>query len=250
MMTSLQPIQKQSVSDAVFDQLRDRILHGDLVAGERLPAERILCEALGVNRSAVREALKRLEQARLVSVRHGGSSRVLDYRAAAGLDLLPDLLITATGGVDVDVVRSVVEMRSAIAPDIARLASARGEAGVANRLDAIVASMSADADRLDRLQDLAAEFWSELVAASDNVAYRLAYNSLRETYDRSRALLAEPLRAELSATDRYAALAAAVRAHDDDSAESLARELVHRGEAGIKSALGMLEQGAREGERQ
>jgi GntR family transcriptional repressor for pyruvate dehydrogenase complex len=239
--TSFQAIAKQSVSDAVFQQLRDRILSGELVAGERLPAERVLCEALGVNRSAVREALKRLEQARLVSVRHGGSSKVLDYRSAAGLDLLPDLLVTASGGIDVEVVRSVVEMRSAIAPDIARLAAVRGEPGLASRLDAIVAAMSAEDVRLDRLQDLAAEFWSELVAGSGNIAYRLAYNSLHETYDRSRAALAEPLRDELSATRCYGRLADAVRSRNEEAAFASARDLVTRGETGLVAALKILE---------
>lgn len=75
----LKPVRRQSLSDAVFDQLRDRIVSGAMRAGDPLPAERALCEALGVNRGAVREALKRLAQARLVAVQHGGASRVLDF---------------------------------------------------------------------------------------------------------------------------------------------------------------------------
>ena len=96
-MTALRPVRKQSLSDAVFEQLRDQIVSGAMVPGAALPAERVLCEALGVNRGSVREALKRLQQSRLVSVRHGGTSHVLDYRASAGLDLLADLIVTAAG---------------------------------------------------------------------------------------------------------------------------------------------------------
>ncbi len=50
----LKPVRRQSLSDAVFDQLRDRIVSGAMRAGDPLPAERALCEALGVNRGAVR----------------------------------------------------------------------------------------------------------------------------------------------------------------------------------------------------
>ncbi|MGB1580837.1 MAG: FadR/GntR family transcriptional regulator [Nevskiales bacterium] len=65
-------VAKQSLSEAVFDQLRSRIIRGDLSAGDELPSERILCDMLGVNRGAVREGIKRLQQAGLVQVRHGG----------------------------------------------------------------------------------------------------------------------------------------------------------------------------------
>src|SRR5512147_1770870 len=90
----LTPIPRKSLSDAVFEQLRDQIVNGQMQPGSPLPAERILCEALGVNRSSVREGLRRLQQAGLVAVRHGGASQVLDYHGSAGLDLLESLLVT------------------------------------------------------------------------------------------------------------------------------------------------------------
>ena len=52
-----EPEKKKSVSDVVFDQLRDQIVSGVLLPGEALPGERQLCEMLEVNRGAVREAL-------------------------------------------------------------------------------------------------------------------------------------------------------------------------------------------------
>jgi DNA-binding FadR family transcriptional regulator len=235
----LKPVRRQSLSDAVFDQLREQIVSGAMQAGAPLPAERALCEALGVNRGAVREALKRLAQARLVAVHHGGASRVLDYRSSAGLELLPDLLLT-DGGFDPLVVRSVIEMRSALAPDIARLAALRGGGTVADALDAIVARMNAAEDDLATLQALAMRFWSSLVDATGNVAYRLAYNSLRETYEKCMDLLTGVLADELSDRGGYAAIAAAVRSGDGAAAEQLARELTRRGERGLLEALAAL----------
>lgn len=241
LVESLTPVRRQALSDAVFEQLRSRILSGDLAAGAALPAERVLCEALGVNRSSVREALRRLEQARLVSVRHGGTSQVLDYRSSAGLDLLSSLL---TDGDDFDtrVVRGVMEMRSAIAADAARLAATRADASVAPRLRAIVAAMRRAGGDLAGLQALAVEFWSAIIDASDNIAYRLAYNSLRETYDQCRALLAEALAGELRDVDRYAAIADGVAGGDTVATERMARELVRRGEESIASILQQLDE--------
>jgi len=237
----LHPVRRKSLSDAVFDQLREQIVRGEMRAGTALPGERALCEALDVNRGALREALKRLAQARLVAVQHGGVSRVLDYRSSAGLELLPDLLLTEAGGFDPDVVRSVVEMRSALAPDIARLAATRGGESAAGTLDAVVERMEAAGDDLRALQTLAMEFWSALVDGTGNVAYRLAYNSLRQTYERCMDVLTGILADELGDRRSYRAIATAVRRRDARSAERLARALTRRGEQRLLDVVAALE---------
>jgi DNA-binding FadR family transcriptional regulator len=239
----LRPIRRQSLSDAVYEQLRGQILRGERTPGSALPAERALCEALGVNRGAVREALRRLEQARLVSVRQGGTSRVLDYRASGGLELLAALLLAPDGRLASQVVRDVLEMRSALGPDVARLAALRGGPTCANRLDPLAASMAGAAGDLARLQELVAAFWSELVAGADNVAYRLAFNALEESYTQWREIFAHALAEELTERKAYAAIAAAVRARRADDAEAGARRLLRRGEAGVLEALRRREPG-------
>ncbi len=237
----LKPVRKQSLSDAVFEQLRDRIVAGEIEAGTNLPAERVLCNVLNVNRGAVREALKRLAQARLVAVQHGGASTVLDYRASAGLELLPELLTTPSGGLDAGVLRSVVEMRSALVPDIARLAALRGGVETGRALDAIVSDMRAAAKDLPRRQVLAMDYWSYLVDGTDNVAYRLAFNSLRQTYDRCMTILTGLLSPVFSDVRTYAALALAVRAGDPKVAERLARRMTKAVEERLLLAVDALQ---------
>jgi DNA-binding transcriptional MocR family regulator len=61
-MQAMESIQKTSISEQVFVQLRERILKKVLPVGADLPSERELSETLGVNRGAVREAIKRLQQ--------------------------------------------------------------------------------------------------------------------------------------------------------------------------------------------
>jgi DNA-binding FadR family transcriptional regulator len=234
----LRPVRRRALSDEVFEQIRDQIVNGTLRAGSPLPAERVLCDALGVNRGAVREALRRLQQARLVSVRHGGTSRVLDFRTHAGLDLLPELLLAGPGGIDPAVLGSLLEMRSAVAPDTARLAAERSGPEVAAKLDAVVDAMRGAEDDPARLQDLAAAFWSLLVEGSQNIAYRLAYNSMRAVYDHCRALFTSVLSRETGDVALHAELAEAVRVQDAARAEEIARELVRRGEEDVKQALG------------
>src|SRR5215213_10644494 len=73
-------VQPVPVSDTIFDRVRADILSGTLAPGDPLPGERQLAEELGVNRHGIREAVKRLQQAGLVRVSHGGATRVLDWR--------------------------------------------------------------------------------------------------------------------------------------------------------------------------
>src|SRR6478735_5261738 len=129
----LQPVTRRSVPDEVFDQVLTEVVDGGLAVGDALPSERRLAEVLGVSRPAVREALQRMTQTRLLDVRHGGATTVRDYRKFAGLDLLPALLVRR-GSVDAAVARSVLEARLVIGPGVAALAAARGGPELSDRL--------------------------------------------------------------------------------------------------------------------
>src|SRR5260370_11816862 len=101
---ALQPVNRRSVPEDVFEQIVAEVLSGEMQPGESLPSERRLAEVLGVSRPAVREALKRLSAAGLVEVRQGGATPVRDLRRHAGLYLRPRLLILS-GELDLSVVR-------------------------------------------------------------------------------------------------------------------------------------------------
>jgi GntR family transcriptional repressor for pyruvate dehydrogenase complex len=235
----LEPIARQSLSQAVYARLRDGIVTGELGSGTNLPSERELAETLQVNRGAVREALKRLEQARLVSVRHGGGAHVLDYQSSAGLDLLSELLFSG-GNLNVALARDVLEVRACLGPEIARRCAERGGAPLAERLDALVEGMAAD-DDLVRRQALVMEFWATLVDGSHNLAFRLAHNSLMASYDTFSHLLTHVLEEELRALELFRAVSTAVRAGDGDAARAAAEALLALGERSLTAMLDTLD---------
>ena len=68
--------ERRLLPDAVAEHIQSAILRGELRAGDRLPPERALAERLNVNRSSVREGLKKLEQLRLVEIQQGSGIRV------------------------------------------------------------------------------------------------------------------------------------------------------------------------------
>ncbi len=234
----LRPVTRLSVSDAAYAQLRDEILSGRLAPGDAVPSERTLTELLGVNRQAVREALKRLDQAGLIEITHGGATKVCDYRTSAGLDLLADLLLHG-GGVDVVVARSVMEMRACIGPDAARLCADRvvpATVAAMERCTTAMRSALGEGDDL-RLAALDWELWALIIDGADNIAYRLAFNSLRAAAEPLNELLLPLRSAELRDVATRDAMVAAIAGHDSTAAEAAARHLLRAGSAAISLAL-------------
>lgn len=213
-------------SDMVHDRLRVQILRGELPADGALPSERELSSTYRVNRHAVREAIKRLQQAGLVQVSQGGATRVLDWRLTGGLDLLDDLAKTEEAGA---LRRSVAEMRASIGIDTARLAAERATPEQREELRRLGADLPDPADvRRYHERFLAYErLWSVIVDASDNLAYRLAFNTLvgaRKGRD-------EDLRVYQAEVDDPAAarrLALSIAQGDADDAARLAHGLLRR----------------------
>ncbi len=190
----IKPLERISVAESIYRQLRDAILQGELQPGDALPGERVLSEQLKVNRAAVREALKRLEQSRLVSIHQGGNTRICDFRRTATLEIVNQLLVDPAGRIDQKVARSMVEMRAAITPDIARLAAERAPVACAAELKGIVAAMRSSDGDVSRLRSLGEEFWATLAFHADNVAYQLVLNTVREVHDTYAPLLERLLR--------------------------------------------------------
>lgn len=235
--TSLKPVEKKSLADAVFEQLRDEIVSGRMEPGDALPAERGLSEMLGVNRGAVREALKRLEQARLISIQQGGVTRVRDFLEVAGTDLLVALLLTPEGELNTPIVANVMEMRTALAADIARLAARRAPQAVVEEVAAIVAHMKRDRRDIIALQEHSIEFWRKLVEGSENIAYKLALNSLEESYSKFKAVLLHTLEEEITDLEGYQVVLKALRERDEEGAFYEARRITELGEARMKVVL-------------
>lgn len=226
----------QSAVDATFALLQARVLHGRWAAGDRVPTEASLVAELGVSRTTVREALNRLASTGLIVAPHSGTRRVVDFRDRAGLEVLAELVVAPDGQVDLQVVRAVTEMRGAIAPDVARLAARRRSEEAAARLVALAGTLDPEAP-LQRLLDETLVWWTALVLASDNLAYRLAYNTLRSTYTEGSSLLQQVIADELRAVALYREIAAAVERRDEAGAAASCAALVGLGGSAIDAVI-------------
>ena len=69
------------LAEQVAQRIKDYILEEKLKSGDKLPTETAIAREMGVARSTVREAIKRLESQNILTVRHGAGSFVTDQPA-------------------------------------------------------------------------------------------------------------------------------------------------------------------------
>ncbi len=213
------PIPRLSVPDRVFDRLRQAILSGAYRPGERLPPQRALAAELEVNMASVREALGRLEQLRLVEVRHGDATRVLDWRRSGGLEAL-----VLHGSVDPALMRDLFEARLLLLVEAARLAAERrSEEQAATLLELARAVAIAEEDHTALLADWA--FMAALVEAAGNLIFQLILNSVRELYVPHAQAFAALVAHRDQLAGLYARAAEAVSMADGEGAAAAVAEL-------------------------
>ncbi len=197
-------------------------------AGSPLPPERTLAEVFGVNRHVVREALKRLEQLGLLATSRAGRTEVADFKRTSGLEILAMMAEHARGGAEANkYLLSVLEMRALIGADVVRLCAQRASRKVRNDLVRIAEEMRATtAD--DALFQLEVRFWEQLLEGADNIAYRLAFNSLVKGAYAMGPFAVQWSLAEIRGSDFRGPLAAAIAAGNATEAEEQTRTVMRR----------------------
>lgn len=227
------PIHRQSLSEALYSQLKDRIICGVYRPGDRLPSERVLSEETGINRGAVREAVKRLQQAGLLAVRQGGNHEVLDFLQEAGPELLPSLLVDQHGGFNPKAVMDLMVMRTVLAPEMAFAAAERITPDGVLALEALCADMRERHSDLPGLQHLALAYWQRVVVICDNVAFRLSFNALRKSYIKAWDALTFVLAEEFQDLAGFEAITHAMRSRDPKAAREAAGRHIRLGQRAV-----------------
>ncbi|WOF23701.1 FadR/GntR family transcriptional regulator [Microbacterium betulae] len=149
-----------SVADDVARHLERLILGGVYPPGARLPAERQLASEMAVSRTAVRDALARLEEARMIVRRQGSGTRVAE-------ELSLTAALASALAVHDDEADHSAELRSVTEPGVARLAAERITAAQLARLDDIVRSSEEEPDA-DRSVQLDIAFHVGVAEATGN----------------------------------------------------------------------------------
>lgn len=230
------PIRARRSSERVADAIRETIVGGSFGPGDLLPPERDLAERFQVTRNTVREALRQLEQMRLVHIRQGSGVRVQDYLATAGVELLAVLLRTAAAS-DHQLVADVLEARALLGAVIFDHAIDRIDADEVGPVVEAIGRFCEEATRAGAdarsLQDLEVTIHARLIRGGGNRAFVLLYNSLRHVYARVADLFEGVMSEPEPLAEAYRRAGAALSGGDRDEARRCFQEAFLLGQRGL-----------------
>jgi len=234
------PARTPNIADAIFADLRAQILRGQLKPGERLMGERELASSYGTNRNTLREAVRKLEQAHLVTVRHGRGVLVSDFRKTGTMELLaPYLQSGADMGELMRMLEDILVPRVMLIEYATRLAVRRAEANDVQRLKELSELVITAFDSKDaKVVAVGFQRWIDaLVDAGHSVAVRWIANpflqALRDLLDRMPTLwILEP-----SFPQHLRAVVEALDTGDEEAAVSATRDYYDRVDSQLLSLL-------------
>ncbi len=175
--TAVTPATSTTRAVATMNAIKAHILRNNLNPGDPLPTEAVLEEELGVSRSSVREALRRLEALDIVKVKQGSGSFVGEMSLEPMVETLV-LRASLSAEGNRKFLREVAETRrtldiGAAATIVAALKGSRNE-----ELHQIVDSMVAAAERDGQFMAQDVAFHEALFRSSPHQLIRQIYSSL------------------------------------------------------------------------
>lgn len=222
------------LTEGAIQKMREMIVSGTLVPGERLPAEAELAMQLGASRNTVREAVRAMVTARVLDVRRGDGTYVTSLR--------PELLLEGIGAA-VELMQEgfsleLIGVRRILEPAATALAAARIDDETLASLGACLQRMREAGSEAERIQH-DADFHRQVAAASGNATLASMLNAVSSRTMRVRAwrgLVEEG--AGTRTVAQHQDILDALAARDPDRAASAALVHVATTEAWFRQAVG------------
>ena len=205
--------------EQVADQLRDLIVSGQLVRGERLPNETVLAREFGVSRATVREALRLLTAQSLVRTAKGAGGGT--YVTMPSVDHVSQFLnsalnlLAAAEHVSLD---ELLEAREALEVPAARLAALRRSDEAVEELRATIPPDPGDLGPTEQFV-YNADFHTSVIAAAGNAFLMMAAQPLFTILQTQLARSSLGSRFHRGINEQHQAIAAAIANRDAKRAE-------------------------------
>ncbi|HST26720.1 MAG TPA: FadR/GntR family transcriptional regulator [Gaiellaceae bacterium] len=206
--------------EQVADQLRELIVSGQLVRGERLPNETVLAREFGVSRATVREALRLLTAQSLIRTAKGAGGGT--YVTMPTVDHVSQFLnsalnlLAAAEHVTLD---ELLEAREALEVPAARLAAERR---TDQAVELLHATIPPDPGELGPTEQFVynADFHTGVIEASGNVFLMMAAQPLFSILQTQLARSSLGARFHKGINDQHRAIVAAIATRDARRAET------------------------------
>jgi len=224
-LSALAPVARSSIVDAVVDRIRGEILSGRITAGSKLPSEREMALALGINRLTLRAALARLEAVGLIVTRHGAGTIVSSWRERAGLDALGALAqaLPKSDPARGELFSSILEVRRVLAAEAVALAAERATREDIAQMRAIAESQRANLGDPVAMARGDVAFMRAVIRAAGNVGLELILNTFARFPDEQPELVAQLYDVPARTLEHYPLVIGLIESKDASAARDLVR---------------------------
>ena len=185
----------RTLSCNVAEILTRRIVSGEYQVRSKLPTERLLSEEFGVNRHAVREALKRLEAIGLVEIKHGSGIYVQPLHLTAGIEIFDAMLFRMDGTLDPVILSNMLDFRRHVMINLTELSVQRRKPRELGRICRVIDDICFNR-RKNLMEDEGELFYNlfeNIAAATQNRVYSLVFITLSQVFRNIRASLSDRL---------------------------------------------------------
>jgi GntR family transcriptional regulator, sialic acid-inducible nan operon repressor len=161
------PIARRKLYQDVMDRLLDMIEQRRLRPGDPLPSERELMDLYGVGRPAIREAIHNLSRVGIITVTHGGRTRIAEpsvRQAVEQMSLIARHVLTNSPAS----LEHLKDARLVYEKEMARLAAIRHTSAAIGELRARIAAQAAALDSAEAFMRCDGEFHREIARISGN----------------------------------------------------------------------------------
>jgi len=234
----LKPLRAESLKEVFITRFEELILTGKISIGQKLPPERELAFQLGVSRPVVHEGLVELAAKGLVTMKPRIGTIVNDYRTQGSLTILNSLINYQSGGLEAELLDSLLQTRILIEIETTRLASINRREKHLDEFRRIL-SMEEDAspEDIDTITELDFAFHHLIGLASGNLVYPLLINSFRPVYMNFTSLFFTDPQVIPVTLDFHKKLVNAIAKNQEKQSVTIMREILDHGEKHLRTIL-------------
>lgn len=216
-----------TLSQRIERTLENAIREKKLTAGSKLPTEREMCESFGVSRTALREALRRLNARGLISIQKGSGMYVSEINIQDAIDTLNlyyDLKF------DKHLLEQIIEVRAIFEPQIAKLAAQNRTPGDLEELEKLLKDFaSCDPDNTQLEADLDNRFHLAIAKAARNPIIQITMEPIYSLLPRMRNYIYGNIDGEKQHTLKFhRALVEALKKKDEEKAQEVMKGHLER----------------------
>lgn len=227
MLTVVQPVPRQSLSDDLAQRVR-KLIQGRYKAGDRLPSISAMAHEFRVGAPTLREALKKLQMVGIVDIRHGSGVYV-------GRD--PDsLLITNPvfdGTVSKKLLLDLIEARIPIETTSARLAAVNATEAHLDEMGRLMREAGENLNDAALLNTVNLAFHRQIAAASGNVVIQQLLEVLTSVFRGEQRIILDIYGGRAADHDEHVGIHRVLCARDAEAAA----ELMHKHLDGVHARL-------------